>query len=176
MMNNYGSERTTDFSSGRTTVVVEGVSKKQYPKTRLFHTPLQLLVSLLLLLLMIPIIILVILNPYHHHNADVVTRSSSSSNNNNNNNNSKSIISLNYDAARTGPICVSMDGNNNDTALQFRWKENHNLYQLPTENSFQNCDFSKATLLQKAGPNPTGYDKYEYDYYDDDDEHLLFRL
>ena len=28
---------------------------------------------------------------------------------------------------------------------------------MPTENSFRNCDFSNATLLQKAGPNSTGY-------------------
>ncbi|OEU14474.1 hypothetical protein FRACYDRAFT_241019 [Fragilariopsis cylindrus CCMP1102] len=92
-----------------------------------------------------------------HTNNDVVIVTKLLSNNSN-----TSIITINYDAARTGPICVSMDNNNNNndpssSRLQFVWKENHNLYQLPNEISFRNCDFSNATLLQKAGPNPTGY-------------------
>ena len=135
-MNNYGTVITNDE------VIVPQKKKKKYPKT---------------LLLLVPITFLIIFLFNSHKNNDVVLTKLSSNNNSN-----TSIITINYDAARTGPICVSMDNNNNNhdsssSHLQLVWKENHNLYQLPNEISFRNCDFSNATLLQKAGPNPTGY-------------------
>ena len=141
IMNNYGTAITNDE------VIVPQKKKKMYPKT---------------LLLLVPIILLIICLFNSHKNNDVVVVTKLFSNNSN-----SSIITINYDAARTGPICVSMDNNNNNnnnnnndsssSRLQLVWKENHNLYQLPNEISFRNCDFSNATLLQKAGPNPTGY-------------------
>ena len=140
-MNNYGTAITND----EVIVPQKKKKKKKYPKT---------------LLLLVPIILLIICLFKSHKNNDVVVTKLLSNNSN------TTMITINYDAARTGPICVSMDNNNNNnnnnndsssSRLQLVWKENHNLYQLPNEISFRNCDFSNATLLQKAGPNPTGY-------------------
>uniref|UniRef100_A0A7S1G1R7 Uncharacterized protein n=1 Tax=Corethron hystrix TaxID=216773 RepID=A0A7S1G1R7_9STRA len=67
---------------------------------------------------------------------------------------SGSIVSIDFDVPRRGPLCVSVDETD---SLEFVWEEWHNLHSMPDEESYAACDFSEATLLAKAAPNPAGH-------------------
>mmetsp|Transcript_39377 Transcript_39377/g.47344 ORF Transcript_39377/g.47344 Transcript_39377/m.47344 type:complete len:321 (+) Transcript_39377:177-1139(+) len=62
-------------------------------------------------------------------------------------------ITIDFDVPRYGGMCVSVD--EADT-VKFVWDEYHNLHRMPNEESYQQCDFSSATKLADAVPNPTG--------------------
>ena len=66
---------------------------------------------------------------------------------------SGSSITFDFDAPRSGEVCIAVD--NSDT-IKFVWKGNHNLYRMPDAKSFRSCNFSGATELANAMPNPTG--------------------
>jgi len=63
-------------------------------------------------------------------------------------------ILIDFDTPRYGPLCVSIDDSD---SLEFVWDEYHNLNEMPDENAYKACDFSQATKLVKAAPNPSGY-------------------
>lgn len=70
-------------------------------------------------------------------------------------NTSANLVSIDFDAPRYGPICVSVDDSD---GIEFVWEEYHNLHQLPDETSFRSCDFSEAVPLVPQGkPRPLGY-------------------
>lgn len=70
-------------------------------------------------------------------------------------NNTTNLISIDFDVPRHGPLCISINSNDN---LQFVWEEYHNLYQHTDEATFRTCDFSSAVPLAPDGqPMPMGY-------------------
>ena len=39
---------------------------------------------------------------------------------------------------------------NNLAVVVFKWNGNHNMYQFPDKDAFENCDFSQATMLSSS--------------------------
>ena len=83
---------------------------------------------------------------------------------------SSSVVMIDFDIPRYGPICISINDNDD---IKFVWNEYHNLNMLAhanaaasandnnneiENNSFRNCDFTNAIPLIGTGqPNPLGY-------------------
>lgn len=66
-----------------------------------------------------------------------------------------SLVHIDYDAPRYGPLCLSVDAV--DT-LEFVWQEYHNLHQLLDATAYETCDFSAAIPWVPQGqPRPAGY-------------------
>jgi hypothetical protein len=110
----------------------------------------------------------------------------SSDNSNGDGSSSGSVVMIDFDIPRYGPICISINDNDD---IKFVWNEYHNLNMLARanaaninneieNNSFRNCDFTNAIPLIGTGqPNPLGYtiEASEVDASEVDDDVVVVR-
>eukprot|EP00746_Dinoflagellata_sp_MGD_P000572 gnl/MRDRNA2_/MRDRNA2_101026_c0_seq1.p1 gnl/MRDRNA2_/MRDRNA2_101026_c0~~gnl/MRDRNA2_/MRDRNA2_101026_c0_seq1.p1 ORF type:complete len:170 (-),score=17.06 gnl/MRDRNA2_/MRDRNA2_101026_c0_seq1:48-557(-) len=66
---------------------------------------------------------------------------------------SRKTVNIDIDVPRSGPVCVLIE---TGATVRFHWDQQHNLYELNSEASYQQCNFQSASKLAGAGPREDG--------------------